>query len=61
VGLWKRYRRSRSRALEDVDLAIETGTVTARVGPNGAGTTTLIRTWIGFERPSRGHVRVAGR
>jgi ABC-2 type transport system ATP-binding protein len=30
------------------------------VGPNAAGKSTLIKTWIGFERPTRGGVTVAG-
>jgi ABC-2 type transport system ATP-binding protein len=34
--------------------------MTALVGPNAAGKSTLIKTWIGFERPTRGGVTVAG-
>ncbi|HEX6140239.1 MAG TPA: ABC transporter ATP-binding protein [Candidatus Limnocylindria bacterium] len=58
-GLAKRYGR-RTWALEGIDLAIERGGITALVGPNAAGKSTLIKTWIGFERPTRGAVRVAG-
>ena len=60
LGLSKRYRRSGTWALLDVDLAVPRGAVTALVGPNGAGKSTLIRTWMGFERPTRGSVRVGG-
>jgi ABC-2 type transport system ATP-binding protein len=58
-GLSKRYGRG-VWALRDVTLKIESGGVTALVGPNAAGKSTLIRTWLGFERPTAGTVRVAG-
>lgn len=57
-GLAKRYRRG-VWALSGIDLAIPPGGITALVGPNAAGKSTLIKTWIGFERPTRGSVRVA--
>lgn len=59
TGLSKRYRR-RIWALRAVDLAIPAGSVTALVGPNAAGKSTLIKTWIGFERPTAGSVAVYG-
>jgi ABC-2 type transport system ATP-binding protein len=59
-GLSKRYGRDRW-ALRGIDLAVPAGGVTALVGPNAAGKSTLIRTWVGFERPTRGSVRVLGR
>lgn len=58
-GLGKRYGRSHW-ALRDISLSIPRGGVTALVGPNAAGKSTLMRTWLGFERPTRGAVRVAG-
>ena len=57
--LAKRYGR-RTWALTGIDLAIPQGGITALVGPNAAGKSTLIKTWIGFERPTRGSVTVAG-
>ena len=36
------------------------GGITALVGPNAAGKSTLIKTWVGFEKPTRGEVRLAG-
>jgi ABC-2 type transport system ATP-binding protein len=57
--LAKRYGR-RTWALTGIDLAIPEGGITALVGPNAAGKSTLIKTWVGFERPTRGHVTVAG-
>jgi ABC-2 type transport system ATP-binding protein len=61
-GVAKRYGRRGRRvvALEGLDLQIRRGTITALVGPNGAGKSTLIKAWVGFERPSRGHVTVLG-
>jgi ABC-2 type transport system ATP-binding protein len=58
-GLAKRYGR-RTWALTGIDLAIPRGGITALVGPNAAGKSTLIKTWVGFERPTRGGVTVAG-
>jgi ABC-2 type transport system ATP-binding protein len=57
--LAKRYGR-RTWALTGIDLAIPQGGITALVGPNAAGKSTLIKTWVGFERPTRGHVTVGG-
>jgi len=59
IALTKRYGR-RIWALKGVDLRIRTGSVTALVGPNAAGKSTLIKTWLGFERPTGGGVRVLG-
>jgi ABC-2 type transport system ATP-binding protein len=49
-----------TRALEDVSLAAEAGTVLALLGPNGAGKTTLVRILTTLLRADRGHARVAG-
>ena len=37
VGLAKRYGRRGFWVLRDLDLSIPSGSITARVGPNGAG------------------------
>jgi ABC-2 type transport system ATP-binding protein len=57
--LAKRYGR-RTWALQGIDLELPAGGITALVGPNAAGKSTLIKTWVGFERPTRGGVTVAG-
>lgn len=57
--LAKRYRRN-VWALQGIDLELSAGGITALVGPNAAGKSTLIKTWVGFEKPTRGSVRVAG-
>jgi ABC-2 type transport system ATP-binding protein len=43
-----------------IDLAIPAGGLTALVGPNAGGKSTLIKTWVGVVRPTRGWARVAG-
>src|SRR5258705_6934147 len=57
-GLTKRYRRR--VALRGISLEIPDGGITALVGPNGAGKSTLLKLCIGFERPTGGHLTVAG-
>ena len=56
--LSKRY--SKLRALDNVDLSIDSGKPIALVGPNGAGKTTLMSLIGGFIRPSTGSVTVCG-
>lgn len=48
------------RAVDDVTLAVEQGSITAVLGANGAGKTSLLRTISGLERASGGHVRLDG-
>ncbi len=49
------------RAVDDVDLTVEAGTVHALVGPNGAGKTTLFNLLTGFLKPTAGRIEVHGR
>ena len=48
------------RAVSDVDLRIERGTIVGLLGPNGSGKTTLIRMLSTLLRPSTGNAWVAG-
>jgi len=48
------------RALDAVDLQVESGECLAVFGPNGAGKTTLIKVLATIMRPSSGRVMVAG-
>ncbi len=57
-GVSKRF--GSNRALDDVSLSVEPGTVLALLGPNGAGKTTLIRILTTLILPDTGIARVAG-
>lgn len=46
--------------LEDLDLAIPAGKVTAVMGPSGAGKTTVLRLITGQIRPDAGEIHVGG-
>ncbi|WP_293933062.1 ABC transporter ATP-binding protein [Iodobacter sp.] len=48
------------RALNQLNLQVEQGSVTALVGANGAGKTTLMRCIAGLETPLAGSITVAG-
>ena len=48
------------RAVSDVDLVVQTGTVHALVGPNGAGKTTLFNLLTGFLEPTSGTIEYDG-
>lgn len=47
-------------ALEDVDLAVEPGTLLAIVGPNGAGKSTLLKLMAGLLPAWKGRIEVLG-
>lgn len=48
------------RALDDVDLTIETGELMALLGPSGSGKTTLLRIIAGLEHADTGRVAFYG-
>ena len=58
-GLTKHY--GDTRALIDLDLAVETGEVFGFLGPNGAGKTTMIRTILDLIRPTEGRATLLGK
>jgi sulfate/thiosulfate transport system ATP-binding protein len=47
-------------ALQDIDLAIATGELTALLGPSGGGKSTLLRIIAGLEVADSGSVEIAG-
>jgi ABC-2 type transport system ATP-binding protein len=49
-----------TRALDGLDLVVETGEVHGFLGPNGAGKTTTIRVLLGLLRADRGRVVLLG-
>jgi len=52
--------RARRVVLEDVALEIPAATVTALLGPSGAGKTSLLRCLVRFDEPAEGSVRLDG-
>jgi multiple sugar transport system ATP-binding protein len=48
-------------AVRDVDLEVADGQFMIIVGPSGCGKTTTLRMLAGFEKPTRGNVRIGGR
>jgi ABC-2 type transport system ATP-binding protein len=57
-GLTKRF--GRHAAVADVEFAVPEASVTALVGPNGAGTTTILRLLAGLIRPDGGLALIDG-
>ena len=55
------YRSGERWLVEDVDLTLESGSLTVVVGPNGAGKSTLLRLLSGELSPSHGEVLLGGR
>src|SRR5215217_3449068 len=49
-----------TRALDGLDLTVETGEVHGFLGPNGAGKSTTIRVLLGLLRADAGSVRLLG-
>jgi ABC-2 type transport system ATP-binding protein len=58
-GLVKTF--GRTRALDGLDLVVETGEVHGFLGPNGAGKSTTLRVLLGLLRADAGAVRLLGR
>ena len=52
--------RGKTKALQDVNLTVEAGTVVAVIGPNGAGKSTLFALLSNRLRPTTGEVSVQG-
>lgn len=55
VGVTKRY--GEQVVLDGLDLDLPDGRVTALMGPNGSGKTTIARLLLGLERPDAGTVQ----
>ena len=53
-NLVKTYDKGRVRALDDLSLDVEEGTVLGVLGPNGAGKSTVLQIMAGLQQPSNG-------
>lgn len=58
----KHYHTDRGlfRAVQDVDVEVAPGTITALLGPSGSGKTTLLRLIAGLETPTAGAIAFDG-
>lgn len=55
-----RYNQLSKDVLENIDLKIPQGKITAIVGPSGSGKTTLIKLLMGFYPPTVGDIKIGG-
>ena len=51
----------KAEALKGVSLAVETGSIVALIGANGAGKTTILKTISGLKQPSSGDISFEGK
>ena len=58
-GLEKRF--GANQVLDGIDLVLSPGRITAVVGPNAAGKSTLIKCILGLTRPDAGSISVGGK
>jgi putative spermidine/putrescine transport system ATP-binding protein len=49
------------RAVDDVSFTVQAGEFFAMLGPSGSGKTTCLRLIAGFDQPTSGRIRLAGR
>ncbi|MDI6774955.1 MAG: ABC transporter ATP-binding protein [Verrucomicrobiota bacterium] len=53
-------RKGPIKALDGLNLSVQTGQVVGFLGPNGAGKTTAMHVLLGFIRPTSGEARIFG-
>jgi len=56
-----RYQPDEHLVLDKLSLQIQPSTITAILGPNGVGKTTLLHLALGWRRPQSGKIRLDGR
>ena len=60
-GVVKSYGFGRFKALDGVNLRVESGDIFALIGPNGAGKTTLMGCMLALLRPNAGRITIFGK
>ena len=60
-GVDFRYHQHTPWVMEDLSLEVPGGVITAVLGPNGTGKTSLLHIMLGLLQPSSGSVRIYGR
>ena len=55
------FAYGKKEVLKNVSLNIATGRLCGLLGPNGSGKTTLFKCCLGFLKPGRGEIRLAGK
>ncbi|MCF6245778.1 MAG: ABC transporter ATP-binding protein [Desulfobacula sp.] len=55
------FKRQKKKAVDDLSLSIPTAEIFGIIGVNGAGKSTTIKMILGFIRPDKGQIFVAGR
>jgi ABC-2 type transport system ATP-binding protein len=60
-NLTKSYGKGKIKALDSVNLSIETGEIVGLIGPNGSGKTTLVGCLLGLLKPDSGDVKIFGK
>ncbi|GAB4330046.1 MAG: ABC transporter ATP-binding protein [Calditrichia bacterium] len=59
-NLTKYYQRGKIKALQELNLSVERGSIFSLLGPNGAGKTTLIKLLLGIAFPTAGTATLMG-
>ncbi len=59
-GLTKQYPGAAEPAVSDINIAVETGSLTALLGPSGCGKTTTMKMIAGLLDPTRGDIKFDG-
>ena len=56
----KKYASSKVYAVQDASFEVHAGEIFGFLGPNGAGKSTIIKSMVGIQPISEGHIRVCG-
>ena len=56
----KRYASSKTYSVEDANLEVHAGEIFGFLGPNGAGKSTIIKSTVGIQTITSGHINICG-